>query len=153
MAVLKVQVQPAQRGDLSLPQSLAQIGLTHKPPHNALKHRPAGGRLTTTLASNDRQAALTQAHSAPGIADSLRPGRVQPFSGGTAGGHGRDTGHDQIDASNAHLGGSDGLGRAIRREIVVTLGGSLTLHSRLQHGRIARPDATVRLPLADNPSP
>ena len=78
---------------------------------------------------------------------------MQPFSGGTAGSDGRDTGHDQIDASSARLGGRDGLGLAIRREIVLALGGSPTLHSRLQHGRIARPDATVRLPLADNPAP
>ena len=45
MVVLKVQEQPAQRGDRSLPQSLAQIGLTHKPLHNAPKaqtgRRPA----------------------------------------------------------------------------------------------------------------
>ena len=226
LAVLKVQVQSAQRGDLPPAQALAEIGLTvdgasrlanqmlalakveqlrqqGDPPvlewadsvrevaldlapliadagldfelvttparvrghawalreltrnllHNALKHSPAGGRLTITLVSNGRHAALTMADSGPGIGDHLRPGLMQPFSGGSAGDDGHAIGHDRGHGANAHLGSSAGLGLAICREIVVTLGGSLTLDNRLQHGRIAGLNATVRLPLADNPAP
>ena len=96
---------------------------------------------------------MTQAHSVHGIAESLRPDLVLPFSGGTAGDDGRDTRHDPIDATSACLGGRAGLRLAICRNTVVTLSGSLTLDHRLQHGRITGLDTTVRLPLADNPAP
>lgn len=49
--------------------------------------------------------------------------------------------------------GSAGLGLAICGEPVVSLGGGLAQHIRRQYGHITGPDATVRLPLADNPAP
>jgi len=226
LAVLKVQVQSAQRGDLPPAQALAEIGQTvdgatrlanqmlalakveqlrqHGDPpaldwadsvrevaldlapliadagldfelatapapvcghawalrelarnllHNALKHSPAGGRLMITLASDGQHATLTLADSGPGIADSLRPGLMQPFSGGATGNSGHDSGHDSGGGAGGRLGGSAGLGLAVCREIVATLGGSLALDNRLQHGRITGLDATVRLPLAHNPAP
>jgi len=229
LAVLKVQVQSAQRGDLPPAQALAEIGQTvdgatrlanqmlalakveqlrqqGDPPaldwadsvrevaldlapliadagldfelatvparvrghawalreltrnllHNALKHSPAGGRLMITLANDGQRATLTLADSGPGIADTLRPGLMQPFSGGTTGDCGRDSRHDSRDSGDdagARLGGSAGLGLAICREIVVTLGGSLTLDNRLQLGRITGLDATAQLPLAHNAAP
>ena len=99
--------------------------------HNAIKQSPPGGALALRLVSDGRHAALTIADSGPGIADSLRPRLLQPFSGG-------------------HNPGGAGLGLAICQEIVQSLGGSLALDNRLAHGRIQGLDATVRLPVADN---
>jgi len=73
-----------------------------------------------------------------GIADTLRPGLMQPFSGGTTGDCGRDSSHDSRDS------GDDAGAR---------LGGSLTLDNRLQLGRITGLDATAQLPLAHNAAP
>ena len=114
--------------------------LTRNLLHNALKHSPNGGALTLRLAADDREATLTVADSGPGIAESLRPRLMQPFAeGGGPGGA--------------------GLGLAICREIVASLGGSLSLDNRLQAGHIAGLTtgltASVRLPLAkvaDNPA-
>ena len=99
--------------------------------HNAIKQSPPGGALALRLASDGRHAALTIADSGPGIADSLRPRLMQPFSGG-------------------HSPGGAGLGLAICHEIVAALGGSLALDNRTLHGAIQGLDATVRLPVADN---
>jgi len=114
--------------------------LTRNLLHNALKHSPNGGALTLRLAADDREATLTVADSGPGIAESLRPRLMQPFAeGGGPGGA--------------------GLGLAICREIVASLGGSLSLDNRLQAGHITGLTtgltASVRLPLAtvaDNPA-
>ena len=114
--------------------------LTRNLLHNALKHSPNGGALTLRLAADDREATLTVADSGPGIAESLRPRLMQPFAeGGGPGGA--------------------GLGLAICREIVASLGGSLSLDNRLQAGHITGLStgltASVRLPLAtvaDNPA-
>ena len=99
--------------------------------HNAIKQSPAGGALAVRLVSDGQHAALTLADSGQGIADSLRPQLLQPFSGG-------------------HNPGGAGLGLAICQEIVQSLGGSLALDNRLAGGTVQGLDATVRLPLADN---
>jgi len=220
LAVLKVQVQSAQRGDLPLAQALEEIGLTidgatqlanqmlalakveqlrqqGDPPaldlattvrevaldlapliaeasldfeldtqpctvrghawalrelvrnllHNALKHSPKQGRLSVRLRPLDGMAQLAIADSGGGIPASLRPRLMQPF------------------ASGGNAGGTDGagLGLAICREIVQSMGGSISLENRLaksangaKHPAAARVlglDAVVRLPLADNPAP
>ena len=105
--------------------------LTRNLLHNAIKQSPAGGALALRLVSDGRHAALTVADSGPGIADSLRPRLLQPFSG-------------------SHNPGGAGLGLAICREIVASLGGSLALDNRSAQGRVQGLDASVRLPLADN---
>ncbi|OYU77782.1 MAG: sensor histidine kinase [Burkholderiales bacterium PBB5] len=110
--------------------------------HNALKHTPMGGSLAVSLEAQAGEAVLTVADSGPGIPDTLRPRLTQPFaSGGQP--------------------GSAGLGLAICREIVQSLGGQLALDNRLvvdradgrADARIAGLDARVHLPLADNAPP
>ncbi|OGA99113.1 MAG: histidine kinase [Burkholderiales bacterium RIFCSPHIGHO2_12_FULL_69_20] len=130
--------------------------LTRNLLHNALKHSPPGGALAVRLAQEAArltapdmahdagQAVLTVADSGPGITEALRPRLMQPFTG-------------------AGSPGGAGLGLAICREIVQSLGGSLSLDNRASEGRITGLDATVRLPLltprvppravADNPPP
>ena len=72
---------------------------------------------------------LTLADSGPGIDEAMRRQLFQPFA----------TGDDRH---------GTGLGLAICREIVRSLGGLLSLDNRLQQGRVAGLDATVRLELA-----
>ena len=64
-----------------------------------------------------------------GISEELRNRLFQPFSAG-----------DERTGS--------GLGLAICQEIVLGLGGSITLHNRMDGQRIAGLDAVVNLPLA-----
>ena len=101
--------------------------------HNAIKHTPQGGMLWLRLVADARYAALTVSDSGPGIAAELRARLFQPFSAGDA-------------------GSGSGLGLAICQEIVLALGGSITLDNRENQGRIVGLDATVRLPLAHNGS-
>ncbi len=112
--------------------------------HNALKHSPPGGLLDVRLAVADGQAVLTVCDSGPGIAEALRPRLMQPFVGGDG-------------------PGSTGLGLAICREIVLQLGGRLSLGNRpadsgnggASNPAVAGLDAVVHLPLAagsDNPA-
>ena len=113
--------------------------LTRNLLHNALKHTPDGGRLAVRLVSDGRHAALTIADSGRGIPAALRPRLMLPFAGGEGG--------------EAGGGGGAGLGLAICQQIVASLGGSLALDNREQQGRVVGLDATVRLAIADNPSP
>jgi two-component system sensor histidine kinase TctE len=99
--------------------------------HNAIKHCPPGGTLKVSLDSADQQAQLCISDSGPGIGAELRERLFQPFSAGEA------------------RSGS-GLGLAICDEIVLALGGRISLDNRVSDGRICGLDATVRLPLADN---
>ncbi|HPG81089.1 MAG TPA: sensor histidine kinase N-terminal domain-containing protein, partial [Piscinibacter sp.] len=107
--------------------------LTRNLLHNAIKLCREGGTLGMQLVSDGRTAALTIADSGPGLAPELRERLFQPFAAG-------------------ERGGGSGLGLAICHEIVGSLGGSLSLDNRLAGGRVVGLDATVRVPLADNPT-
>jgi two-component system, OmpR family, sensor histidine kinase TctE len=100
--------------------------------HNAIRHSPAGAALSVRLMADSTHAALVVADNGPGIPSELAARLFEPFSAGDV------------------LSGS-GLGLAICREIVLALGGSIELHNREEHGRVVGLDATVRLPLAQNP--
>ena len=97
--------------------------------HNAIKHAPAESHLTVRLVLAPGHAVLTLCDAGPGISEELRNRLFQPFSAG-----------------NNH--GGSGLGLAICQEIVRALGGSITLHNRLDGARITGLDAVVNLPLA-----
>lgn len=81
-------------------------------------------------------AALTIADSGPGITAEQRERLFQPFAAGPA---------------TESLQRGSGLGLAICHEIVVSLGGSISLENRALHAHVHGLDATVNLPLADNP--
>jgi two-component system sensor histidine kinase TctE len=102
--------------------------LTRNLLHNAIKQTPTGSRLSVRLHGDDRTVALTVADSGPGISDELRQRLFQPFTAG-------------------HGPGGAGLGLAICREIVLSLGGSIQLDNREHGGRVDGLDAIVRLPL------
>jgi two-component system, OmpR family, sensor histidine kinase TctE len=110
--------------------------LTRNLLHNALKHCPPGGTLSMRLVADARTAALTIADSGPGLADAQRERLFQPFSAGP---------------STGDLRSGSGLGLAICHEIVRSLDGALALDNRVVRGQLRGLDATVRLPLADNP--
>jgi two-component system sensor histidine kinase TctE len=101
--------------------------------HNAIRHTPAGGRLTVRVRVDVGQATLVVADSGPGIEAGQRARLFQPFA--SAGRH-----------------GGSGLGLAICSEIVRSMGGAIRLESRAGGG--AGPeagcglDAIVELPLA-----
>jgi two-component system sensor histidine kinase TctE len=107
--------------------------LTRNLLHNAIRHSPAGGPLTVHVTRESGWATLSLADAGPGIAPELRNRLFQPFSAG-----------------NARTG--SGLGLAICHEIVSALGGTIVLEDRAGHGHIEGLDATVRLPLAENPA-
>ncbi|HYP83820.1 sensor histidine kinase [Variovorax sp.] len=92
--------------------------------HNAIKHSPPGGRLEIALRCRGEEATLTIGDDGPGIADELRRRLFVPFAAGD-------------------VAKGSGLGLAICREIVLALGGSLSLENRAGGGL----DAIVRLPL------
>jgi two-component system sensor histidine kinase TctE len=99
--------------------------------HNAIKHCPVAGPLSVRLVTDNTHLALTVSDSGPGISSELAARLFQPFSAG-----------------NVREG--SGLGLAICHDIVLALGGTISLEnriSRINHGRISGLDATVRLPL------
>ncbi len=96
--------------------------------HNAIRHTPSGGTLAVRMVCDDRYGALVISDSGSGISSELRERLFQPFSAG-----------EQRSGS--------GLGLAICQEIVLALGGSISLDNRTDHGRVTGLDATVRLPL------
>jgi two-component system, OmpR family, sensor histidine kinase TctE len=100
--------------------------------HNAIKHSPSGASLSVRLDVDARHAALTIADCGPGIGTEMQSRLFQPFSAG-----------------HAHSG--SGLGLVICRDIVQALGGSIVLVNREVHGQVVGLDATVRLPLVQNP--
>lgn len=110
--------------------------LTRNLLHNAVKHCPTGGTLSMQLVADVRTAALTIADSGPGLTAAQRERLFQPFSAGSPGGD---------------LRSGSGLGLAICQEIVRSLDGAIALDNRIVHGQVQGLDATVRLPLADNP--
>jgi two-component system sensor histidine kinase TctE len=86
-----------------------------------------GGLLTVRVQFESADIVLTVADSGPGISAELRQRLFEPFSAGDA-------------ASGS------GLGLTICREIVLSLGGTLTLDNRTDNGCVIGLDATVRLP-------
>ena len=104
--------------------------------HNAVKNTPDHSRLAITMARDSHHVALTIADSGPGIAGEKRERLFQPFAAG---------------ATDSGLQHGSGLGLAICHEIVVSLGGSIALENRGPRAHVQGLDATVRLPLADNP--
>lgn len=102
--------------------------------HNAIGHTPSQGRLAVTLLSDGRAAALTVSDSGPGLSPALRERLFQPF------------------ATDPQRRGGTGLGLAICHGIAQSLGGSIELVNRDEHGRIEGLDATVRLPLSPTPA-
>lgn len=94
--------------------------------HNAIKHSPPGGTLAIELRQHAGMAELTVRDDGPGISDELRQRLFAPFAAGD-------------------VAKGSGLGLAICKEIVATLGGSLSLDNRPGGGL----DATARLPLED----
>lgn len=101
--------------------------------HNAIKHTPQGGSLTVQVRADTAQAHFAVQDSGPGISADLRARLYQPFSSGD-------------------VRSGSGLGLAICHEIVMALGGHITLDNRLLDGQLAGLDATVRLPIAQNQS-
>ncbi|WPH11854.1 sensor histidine kinase [Variovorax paradoxus] len=110
--------------------------LTRNLLHNAIKQSPRGGALSVMVRCEGQEAVLTVRDQGPGIAADLRQRLFAPFSAG-------DT------ASGS------GLGLAICREIVLALGGRITLDNRSTQENSAQViglDAVVRLPaLHHNP--
>ena len=102
--------------------------LTRNLLHNAIRFTPARGSLSVRLDCDAFHAVLRISDSGPGISNELRERLFQPFSAGEA------------------RSGS-GLGLAICREIVLALGGSISLDPREKNGQVVGLDATVRLPL------
>ncbi|WP_369663065.1 sensor histidine kinase [Variovorax sp. V116] len=105
--------------------------LTRNLLHNAIKQSPRGGALLVMVRSDGPEAVLTVRDQGPGIAAELRQRLFAPFSAGdTACG--------------------SGLGLAICREIVLALGGRISLDNRSAQENSAQViglDAVVRLPL------
>ena len=115
--------------------------LTRNLLHNAIKQTPSSSRLSVVVSHEPPWACLSVADCGPGISAVQRQRLFQPFSAGAG------------DAAGGLSGGSgSGLGLAICHEIVRALGGSITLDNREEQGRTVGLDATVRLPLADNPA-
>jgi two-component system, OmpR family, sensor histidine kinase TctE len=110
--------------------------LTRNLLHNALKFTPDESRLALRVECIANQAVLTVADSGPGISAAQRQHLFLPFTSG-------------LGAESPQRG--SGLGLAICNEIVATLGGSITLDNRGAGTTAPGLDATVRLPLADNP--
>jgi two-component system sensor histidine kinase TctE len=103
--------------------------LTRNLLHNAIKQSPAQAGLHVRLQREIDMAVLTIADSGPGLSADVRLRLFQPFAAG-------------------HAQGGVGLGLAICREIVTSLGGQIDLIDRkADSGRIQGLDAVVRLPL------
>ncbi len=98
--------------------------------HNAVKHAPAHSALAVRLTSDGQFAMLTVSDHGAGINAELRARLFQPFAAG-------------------HNRSGSGLGLTICREIVIALGGQVTLDNRQVRGNTVGLDATARLPLAN----
>jgi len=105
--------------------------LTRNLLHNAIKQSPRGCALSVTVRSTGDEAVLTVRDEGPGISAELRQRLFAPFSAG-------DT------------GSGSGLGLAICREIVLALGGRISLDNRgvqENSAQVVGLDAVVRLPV------
>jgi two-component system sensor histidine kinase TctE len=105
--------------------------LTRNLLHNAIKQSPRGGALSVMVRSDENEAVLMVRDEGPGISTELRQRLFAPFSAG-------DT------------GSGSGLGLAICREIVLALGGRISLDNRSvqeNSAQVVGLDAVVRLPV------
>ena len=123
---IDLQPSPVQAHEWSLRE------LTRNLLHNAIKHSPPQSRLSIALHHDGTSATLTISDSGPGLGDEHRTRLFQPFAAGDP------------------LSGS-GLGLTICREIVLSLGGQISLDNRVHDGQVVGLDAQVVLPLRDNP--
>jgi two-component system sensor histidine kinase TctE len=97
--------------------------------HNAIRHTPAGGKLEVNLSQHNSNAVLDIEDSGSGISDALREHLFQPFA-------------------TADTRSGSGLGLTIAREMVLALGGHITLTNRIDaSGQILGLTASVRLPV------
>ena len=103
--------------------------------HNAAKNTRDDSRLAITMARDSQHVALTIVDSSPRMQDQQER-LFQPFA---------------ARAPARELQRGAGLGLAICHEIVVSLGGSIALDNRARRAQVVGLDATVRLPLTDNP--
>lgn len=102
--------------------------------HNAIRHTPTHSSLSIDVAAQGHYAVLTLSDSGAGISDSLRMRLFQPFAVG-----------------DSRTG--TGLGLALAREIVLSLGGTIALNNRMQGDTISGLDAVVKLPLHTSITP
>ena len=108
--------------------------LTRNLLHNAIKHSPTGAPLSVRVQAEGDEAVLTVRDDGPGISAELRQRLFAPFSAG-------------------NTASGSGLGLAICREIVLALGGRISLDNRTVPNpggtdRVTGLDAVVRLPLS-----
>ena len=106
--------------------------LTRNLLHNAIKQSPPGAALSVAVRAEGPDAVLVVRDGGPGISPELRQRLFAPFSAGST-------------------SSGSGLGLAICREIVLALGGSISLDNRIAPDgseRVVGLDAVVRLPLA-----
>jgi two-component system sensor histidine kinase TctE len=96
--------------------------------HNAIRHSPQHSALGIDVAAKAQHAVFTLSDSGPGISDGLRMRLFQPFAVG-----------------DSRTG--TGLGLALAREIVLSLGGTIALNNRMQGNTVVGLDAIVQLPL------
>ena len=110
--------------------------LTRNLLHNAIKQSPPGAALSVTVRTEGADAVLVVRDGGPGISPELRQRLFAPFAAGST-------------------SSGSGLGLAICREIVLALGGSISLDNRSapgSAGRVIGLNAVVHLPLAQPPS-
>ncbi|PIF78514.1 two-component system sensor histidine kinase TctE [Variovorax sp. 54] len=108
--------------------------LTRNLLHNAIKHSPTGAPLSVRVQAEGDEAVLTVRDDGPGISTELRQRLFAPFAAG-------------------NTSSGSGLGLAICREIVLALGGRISLDNRTALGAggstyVTGLDAVVRLPLS-----
>jgi two-component system sensor histidine kinase TctE len=102
--------------------------------HNAIRHTPAHSALSIDVAVQGHYAVLTLSDSGAGISDNLRMRLFQPFAVG-----------------DSRTG--TGLGLALAREIVLSLGGTIALNNRMQGDATAGLDAIVKFPIHPSITP
>ena len=95
---------------------------------NAIRYCPTGGSLRIGLCQKGTHAELRISDSGPGMDATQRSRLFQPF------------------ATERPASGS-GLGLTIAREMVVALGGEISLENRFKAQRLVGLDALIRLPL------
>jgi two-component system, OmpR family, sensor histidine kinase TctE len=97
--------------------------------HNAIKNTPVSASLAVGVRADGMHARLTLYDSGPGLSEELSARLFQPFSAG-----------------NIERG--SGLGLTISREIVLALGGVISLDNQQKNGVTVGLIASVQLPLA-----